>query len=119
MTSDIDSLQELVQQGLIAFVTNGAAARASRSSCCWFISPMLALICLVALPVVIVASIQFQRVSNRAYLVVRERIGQTLSTFQEGLSGVRVIQAFGREDANEKPLRPPQPRASSTPTCTR
>jgi len=45
-----------------------------------------------------VASIRFQRQSNKAYLTVRDRVGQTLSSLQEGLSGVRVIQAFGRED---------------------
>src|SRR5205823_1187610 len=41
----------------------------------------------------------FRRESNRAYLEVRERIGTNLATLQEGLSGVRVVQAFGREQA--------------------
>ena len=40
---------------------------------------------------------KFQRDSNRAYLLVRDRIGATLSSLQEGLAGVRVIQAYGRE----------------------
>ncbi len=101
MTSDIDSLQELVQQGLIAFVTS-ALLLVVTIIVLLFISPMLALLCLASLPIVVLASVQFQRLSNKAYLVVRERIGQTLATFQEGLSGVRVIQAFGREAANEK-----------------
>ena len=101
MTSDIDSLQELVQQGLIAFVTSGLLL-VSTITVLLIISPLLALLCLASLPIVVIASIQFQRASNRAYLVVRDRIGQTLSTFQEGVSGVRVIQAFGREAANEK-----------------
>ena len=101
MTSDIDSLQELVQQGLIAFVTSGLLLIGT-ITVLLIISPILALLCLASLPLVVVASVQFQRSSNRAYLVVRDRIGQTLSTFQEGVSGVRVIQAFGREAANEK-----------------
>ena len=49
------------------------------------------------MPFVVLASIKFQRDSNHAYLEVRERIGSTLSRLQEGLAGVRVIQAFGRE----------------------
>ena len=97
MTSDMDALQELVQQGLVMFVTNGLLLVFSVVVLV-AMSPMLALVCLVALPVVIVSSVRFQRSSNKAYLVVRDRIGQTLSTLQEGLSGVRVIQAFGRED---------------------
>ena len=50
------------------------------------------------MPFVVLASIKFQRDSNKAYLDVRDRIGNTLSQLQEGIAGVRVIQAFGRED---------------------
>jgi ATP-binding cassette subfamily B protein len=53
---------------------------------------------LIPVPFVVVASIKFQRDSNEAYLTVRDRIGLTLSSLQEGISGVRVIQAYGRED---------------------
>src|SRR5581483_8873539 len=97
MTSDMDALQELVQQGLVMFVTDGLLL-VFTVVVLVVMSPLLALVCVVALPVVIVSSVRFQRSSNKAYLVVRDRIGQTLSTLQEGLSGVRVIQAFGRED---------------------
>lgn len=97
MTSDIDSLQELIQQGLVQFATNFLLLLFTITLMI-LLSPLLSLICMIALPVVILASIKFQRSSNRAYLRVRDRIGQTLSTFQEGISGVRVIQAFGRED---------------------
>ena len=55
------------------------------------VSWQLLLDCLVMLPPVIVSSIKFQRDSNKAYLLVRDRIGTTLSSLQEGLSGVRVI----------------------------
>ncbi|MGI8791610.1 MAG: ABC transporter ATP-binding protein [Acidimicrobiales bacterium] len=96
MTSDIDSLQELVQQGLVMFVSNGLLMTMAVVLLVWM-SPLLSLACLVALPMVILASIRFQRDSNRAYLQVRDRISQTLSTLQEGISGVRVIQAFAQE----------------------
>jgi ATP-binding cassette, subfamily B, bacterial len=46
----------------------------------------------------VMASIRFQRLSNVAYLEVRDGIGNTLSQLQEGIAGVRVVQAFGRED---------------------
>ena len=101
MTSDIDSLQELVQQGLVQFVTNSLLIVLSIVVLV-AMAPWLALLCMITLPVVIVASVRFQRSSNEAYLAVRDRIGQTLSTLQEGLSGVRVIQAFGREEVQER-----------------
>ncbi len=100
MTSDIDSLQELVQQGLVMFVQSALLLLLSIVILIT-LSPMLSLVCLVAIPVVVAASIRFRTASNRAYLKVRDRIGQTLTLLQEGLSGVRVIQAFGREDIQE------------------
>jgi ATP-binding cassette subfamily B protein len=96
MTSDIDALQELISQGLVMFIQNiliffGALI------VIFIMSWQLALCTLVIVPPVMWASKWFRRESNRAYLEVRERIGQNLATLQEGLEGVRVVQAFGRE----------------------
>jgi len=98
MTSDVDTMEDLVQQGLVVFVTNGLifvftlTAMAIRS---W----ELTLVCLVVVPGVAAASIWFRRVSNRAYLHVRDTVSETLSSLQEGLTGVRVVQAFTREES--------------------
>jgi ATP-binding cassette subfamily B protein len=93
----VDSLSELVQMGLTMFVSNAlllVISLAVLSSVSW----QLMLVCSLALPPVILASVKFQRDSNRAYLEVRDRIGNTLSHLQEGIAGVRVVQAFARED---------------------
>jgi ATP-binding cassette subfamily B protein len=97
MTSDVESLQELVQQGLLMFVSNAFLLVVSMV---WLgaVSFQLLLLCLLALPPVILASRKFQRESNIAYLDVRDGIGSTLSHLQEGIAGVRVVQAFARED---------------------
>ena len=97
MTSDVDSLQELIQFGLVMF-TSASLLLLGTTVLAFLLSWQLMLVCLVAMPVVGLASIKFQRDSNKAYLLVRDRIGDTLSRFQEGLSGVRVVQAFGREE---------------------
>ena len=60
---------------------------------------------LLVMPVIIFASRKFQRDSNAAYLEVRERIGQNLSELQEGISGVRVIQAYAQEDEQTRQFR--------------
>ena len=96
MTSDVDSLSELVQMGLVMFAMNTLLLVFSLVVL-FVVSWQLALVCMIALPFVVVASIRFQRESNRAYLTIRDRIGHTLSRLQEGISGVRVIQAYGRE----------------------
>jgi ATP-binding cassette subfamily B protein len=97
MTQDIDALEMLVQQGLLIFVSSGLIFTAVMVIML-VESPLLFLLCLITLPWVIRASVRFRRRSNTAYLTVRERIGQTLSSLQESISGVQVIQAFGREE---------------------
>jgi ATP-binding cassette, subfamily B, bacterial len=97
MTSDVDSLQELVQMGLLMFVSNGLLLVVSIVVLA-LVSWQLLLLCFVCVPFVVLASIRFQRESNAAYLEVRDGIGNTLSQLQEGIAGVRVVQAFGRED---------------------
>ena len=97
MTSDVDSLQELVQQGLLQLASSLLLIGGSIIVLA-IVSWELLLVCLIPVPFVVLASMKFQRDSNAAYLTVRDRIGLTLSSLQEGISGVRVIQAYGRED---------------------
>ncbi len=97
MTSDIDALENLVQQGIVIFITSGLLF-VGVIIVMAILSPLLFLATLIVLPPVVVSSRRFRRDSNDAYLVVRDRIGQTLSTLQESLAGIRVVQAFGRED---------------------
>jgi ATP-binding cassette, subfamily B, bacterial len=95
MTSDIDSLAEVVQFGLQMFLANsllliGVAIVLA------LLSWQLFLVCLVSVPLLWFASRKFRRDSNTAYLAVRDGIAGTLTRLQEGLAGVRVVQAYGR-----------------------
>src|SRR5207253_1317869 len=44
-----------------------------------------------------VATAIFRRRSSRAYRRVRERLGTVTATLQEGISGMRVVHSFARE----------------------
>ncbi|MCE2735364.1 MAG: ABC transporter ATP-binding protein/permease [Ilumatobacteraceae bacterium] len=97
MTADIESMAELVQWGLMQFLSAFLLlflAFFLLLSLSW----QLTLITLIVFPFLIAASVKFQRDSNRAYLEVREKVGANLSALQEGITGVRVIQAYARED---------------------
>jgi ATP-binding cassette subfamily B protein len=96
MTADIESMSELVQWGLLQFVSAGLLISFS-FVLLLFLSWQLTIVALLVMPVLVVASRKFQRDSNAAYLEVRERVGQNLSSLQEAISGVRVIQAYARE----------------------
>lgn len=97
MTSDVDQLQELVQLGFLQLMRSLLLITGS-VVVLTLISWKLTLLCLIPVPFVIAATVKFQRDSNAAYRTVRDRIGLTLSSLQEGISGVRIIQAYGRED---------------------
>jgi ATP-binding cassette, subfamily B, bacterial len=104
LTSDVDAMQDLVQIGLAQFAQNvflflGAVV------VILVLSWKLALCTLVVVPPVVWASRWFRRESSRAFLEVRDRIGANLATLQEGLAGVRVVQAFGRERAFARRFR--------------
>ena len=97
MTADIESMAELVQWGLMQFLSAFLLlflAFFLLLSLSW----QLTLITLIVFPFLIAASVKFQRDSSMAYLEVREKVGANLSALQEGITGVRVIQAYARED---------------------
>ena len=96
MTSDVESMGELVQFGLLQ-LASAAMLIVFSLTLLFILSWQLALVGLLVLPVILVASRKFQRDSNAAYLDVRENIGHNMSTLQEGIAGVRVIQAYARE----------------------
>lgn len=97
MTTDMDALENLVQQGLVQLVSNAFLIVATLVVLV-VMSPILFALCLVSLPVLVVASTWFRRSSSVAYLSVRDAIGQTLTSLQEGLAGIRVVQAFAGEE---------------------
>ncbi len=101
MTADVESMGELIQFGLLQFLSAGLLV-VMALALLFVLSWELTLLVLVVFPIIVVASIRFQRDSNKAYLKVRERVGNNLSALQEGISGVRVIQAFGREDEQSR-----------------
>lgn len=96
MTSDIDSLTEFVEEGAVTFLTSlltvvGVAAVMVAVD--W----RLTLVVFVIILVVLATSYVFQRFAGRAYREVRETIGRVLASLQEGITGVRVVQAFTQE----------------------
>ena len=62
------------------------------------LSPPLSLVMLVSVPLLAWSSLRYGKRSRPAFLALRDRVADTMSSLQEGLTGVRVVQSFGRED---------------------
>jgi ABC-type multidrug transport system fused ATPase/permease subunit len=66
------------------------------------LSPRLALVTFAVMPLMIVAVWVFTQRAKVAYRITRQKIGALAADFQETLSGARVVQAFAREDVNQR-----------------
>jgi ATP-binding cassette, subfamily B, bacterial len=62
------------------------------------LSPALSLVLLVSVPILVWSSLRYGKRSRPAFMSLRDRVADTMSALQEGLTGVRVVQSFGRED---------------------
>ena len=96
LTSDIQSLTEFIREALIEVVGSGLQIVLTVVVLV-ILSPTLALVSLVALPILLVSSWTFHHSAGRVYHAIRDRVADTLTALQEGLAGVRVVQAFRRE----------------------
>ena len=61
------------------------------------LSPLLSLVMLVSVPLLVWSSLRYGKRSQPAFLALRDRVADTMTSLQEGLAGVRVVQSFGRE----------------------
>jgi len=61
----------------------------------------LTLVTLLTLPVMLLIAYVFSRKFRQAYRRTREKIAEVTVRVQESISGIRVIQAFGREEDSQ------------------
>jgi ATP-binding cassette, subfamily B, bacterial len=105
LTSDVQSLTELVRDALVEVI--GSALQIVLTLVALLVlSPVLAAVSVVALPILLGSSWSFHHSAGRAYRAIRDRVAETLTALQEGLAGVRVVQAFRREKRTLERYRP-------------
>ncbi len=97
VTSDVDAFRRFFSEQAIGvgrilflFLINFAALLS--------LNVRLALISVIAVPVIIVTSIFFFKKVTKAYEAYQEQEARLSTTLQENLSGVRVVKAFARQD---------------------
>lgn len=96
LTSDIEALTQFVKEGAINVVTSVLTV-IGVTIAMFLIDVSLALAVLALMPVLLAVSVVFRIYADRAYEQVREHIGRVLGAIQEGISGVRVVQAYTQE----------------------
>jgi ATP-binding cassette subfamily B protein len=101
LTNDVEALETLVTDGPTTLIQNTITLVGS-AIVLLYLDWQLALATLTIFPGMAIATALFRRFSARAYRRTRERLAEVTASLQEDLSGVRVVQAFRRERANER-----------------
>ncbi|HKD98776.1 MAG TPA: ABC transporter ATP-binding protein [Micromonosporaceae bacterium] len=101
MTTDIDAFSSFLQTGLTTAVVS-VLTFAGILVALLLINLELGLVMVATLPVMIVATLVFRAKSSQAYLDAREKVGIVNADFQENVAGMRVTQAYRREEHNRQ-----------------
>lgn len=99
LTSDIDALNELITGGVINLLSD-VLSLLGIMYIMLRVNYRLALVSFITLPLLFVTVWSLRFRMTRAYHKVRRRIADVNANLQESISGMRIVQAFSREDVN-------------------
>jgi ATP-binding cassette subfamily B protein len=97
MTNDVEAIDQLVTDG-VTTLAQSTLLLSGTAFLLIILDPRLALATLIVIPFMVIASALFRSRSARAYSSVRERLGLVTATLAEDISGMRMVQAFVREE---------------------
>ncbi|HEY0401437.1 MAG TPA: ABC transporter ATP-binding protein [Blastococcus sp.] len=101
LTSDVEALAELLDEGLDSLVT-ALFSVLTIGVVLVVLDPPLGLVALLGFPALFWVARWFQRNSTAAYRRTRETIATLIVQFTETFGGIRAVQAFGREPRNDE-----------------
>jgi ABC-type multidrug transport system fused ATPase/permease subunit len=104
LTNDVEAIDQLVTDGVTSLVQN-TLTLVGTAILLFILDWRLALATLIVIPFMSVATAIFRKRSARAYASVRERLGLVTATLAEDIAGMRIVQAFTREQANTRNFR--------------
>jgi ATP-binding cassette, subfamily B, bacterial len=99
MTTDVEALSSFLQTGLITMV-NSVLLVGGVLAALLIIDLQLGLVVLAIMPVVAVATAVFRSKSSVAYQDARDKVSAVNADLQENVAGLRVSQAYRREERN-------------------
>jgi ABC-type multidrug transport system fused ATPase/permease subunit len=100
LINDVLVLNDLLTNGILNVLTDIFMLVSTIVIMLW-LSPQLALVTFAVMPLMVIAIWLFTNRAKVAYRITRQKIGAVAAGFQENVDGVRVVQAFAREGANQ------------------
>jgi ATP-binding cassette subfamily B protein len=97
MTNDVEAIDQLVTDG-VTTLAQSTLMLGGTAVLLLVLDWRLALATLAVIPFMSIATALFRSRSARAYAAVRERLGLVTATLAEDIAGMRMVQAFVREE---------------------
>lgn len=104
VTNDVNALEQFTTHGVI-LTTVDLLRLVGASAVLLVLDWRLALVVLVAVPIIGYGLRRFNQYVRPIYRRVRDRMGDISTRLQDDLAGIRVIQAFGQEDVELERFR--------------
>jgi ATP-binding cassette subfamily B protein len=101
ITNDVEAIDQLVTDGVTTLVQS-TLTLVGTAILLAVLDWRLALATLAVIPFMSVATAVFRSRSARAYAAVRERLGLVTATLAEDIAGMRMVQAFVREETAKR-----------------
>jgi ATP-binding cassette, subfamily B, bacterial len=100
MTSDIENLQALLQDGLVQFAVQGLTMVVVTVVLFTFDVRLALITVVLVVPALTALSLWFRRESTKGYVRVRDNVAAVLADLSESLQGVRIVTAHNRQRHN-------------------
>ncbi len=97
VTSDIDSIQSFIVQGLLGILVN-ILTLVFMIGVMFYLNWRFTLVALAVVPILFAIVYSYTRRVKKASREVRQHEGKMISVVQEVLGSIRVVKAFARED---------------------
>jgi ABC-type multidrug transport system fused ATPase/permease subunit len=104
VTNDVNALEQFVTHGVI-LTTVDLMRLVGASVVLLVLDWRLAIVVLLPVPIISYGLRRFNRHVRPIYRRVRDRLGDINTRLQDDLAGIRVVQAFGQEDAERERFR--------------
>jgi len=104
VTNDTDSIGEMFVREFVDVISQSLLLVGVLIMMFWMSIP-LALASMIVVPILVVSALVFQSKFRAAYRATREKISGVTSRLQEGISGIREIQSFTREEDTKEDFR--------------
>ena len=110
VTNDIDNVSQTLQQTMSQLLTSLMTVVAVLAMMFW-ISPLLALVALVTVPLSLIVTAQIMKRSQGQFVAQWRRTGKLNAQIEEAYSGHALVKVFGRQAEVERALRRGERRA--------